>query len=305
MKELSLHITDVCNFRCRFCLFDDLSHDGERISWNELHDFLDFHRGQSYERINLHGGEPTLRSDLFQLLALIRSMGYPTVSIQTNGWLLTNRDFVRRLVDEGISLFVISVHGDDAVMHDKLVGAPGSYNRLLPGIENVLSLNQDVRTNTVIVRQNYRSLPQIAGRILEFGVRQVNLSSLMPSGNANKNVDDLMPTYSEIAPFVDQAVKFILRNNAKVHLEGFPLCSVPGNEDACLWRLPENGQVIKCIVRGNIINNHDSFVSEHCRVKSDMCRSCAYHNRCPGVYEKYVHHNGWGEFQPISIAAIQ
>jgi MoaA/NifB/PqqE/SkfB family radical SAM enzyme len=301
MKELSLHITDVCNFRCRFCLYGDtLVRGPEQIPWEQLESFLVEHQGQGYAWVNLHGGEPTMRKDLFELLALIRRLGYPAVSLQTNGWALAHRGFTRRLADAGVSLFVVSVHGATPEVHDDLAGAAGSLERLLRGMAHVRSLGLPLRTNTVITRANYRTLPAVAELVIGAGASHVNFSTLMPSGHVEEIHRRLMPTFGQIVPPVVEAVELAEGRGAEATLEGFPLCTVPGYEDRCLLRLPETGEVIRCMVRGNVLDNHDSYVMEQCKSKRAECSSCAHLQRCGGVYTGYVAAHGWSELQPVA-----
>lgn len=300
MKELSLHITDLCNFRCSFCVWGEtLVRGGERIPWGDLEGFLTAHRDQGFERVNLHGGEPTLRRDLFRLLRLVRDLGYPSVSIQTNGWSLASLGFVERLVEAGASVFVISIHGHTPEIQDALSGMPGSLERLLRGMKNVRSLKQGIRTNTVVTRVNYAYLPDIACLAVRNGASHVNISSLMPSGRALPIDDSLLPTYREIARYVRSAVEEAEKRGAAAGLEGFPCCVVPGLEDRCLFRDLVRGDQVKCLVRGMVWNNHDELVEDRCKTKQAACRRCIHAPRCPGVYTPYVLARGWSEFHPV------
>jgi MoaA/NifB/PqqE/SkfB family radical SAM enzyme len=304
MRELSLHITDVCNFRCAFCVWGDtLTRGAERIPRPELTRFLAAHRGRGFERVNLHGGEPTLRKDLFELLAAVRRLGYPDVSIQTNGWALANPGFTRRLVEAGVSLFVISVHGATPDVHDTLAGAAGSLERLLAGIGHVRAAGARVRTNTVVMRPNVHTLPEIAALLAHAGVSHLNISSLMPSGRALGGETALMPTYREVAPYLDEALRVAERSGVEATLEGFPLCTVPGWEDHCLLRGEASGDQITCLIHGEVWANHDSHVEESCKSKRDPCRDCRFEERCAGVYTLYAKARGWGEFQPAALEA--
>ena len=304
MKELSLHITDLCNFRCAFCVWGEtLLPRGERILLEDLEGFLRAHRGQGFERVNLHGGEPTLRRDLLPLLGRIRELGYPSVSLQTNGWRLADRAFVESLVRAGVSAFIISVHGHTPEMQDGLAGARGSLHRLLRGMANVRALGGRIQTNTVVTRLNHRHLPEIAALVLAAGASHVNLSALMPSGRALIGGPALMPTYAEVLPSLRQAVSVADREGATVTLEGFPGCAVPGLEDRCLFRDLATGQQVKCLVRGQVWTNHDDFLKDNGKTKRAACASCRLGPRCPGVYTLYVRKHGWSEFPPVTRRA--
>ncbi|HEU4390048.1 MAG TPA: radical SAM protein [Blastocatellia bacterium] len=300
MKCLSLHITDICNFSCSFCVWGEtLVQSGERIPKAELERFLIENRDQGFEMVNLHGGEPTLRRDLFEILSFIRNLGYPAVSIQTNGWALANPRFARRLIEAGVSLFVVSLHGHTPDIHDTLSGAPGSFARIISGIGQVLDLGGSIRTNTVIMRPNYRFLPQIVECAIESGALHVNLSSLMPTGRASALDGHLMPTYAEIEGNVGAAIEAAKSRGAVATLEGFPRCAVRGYENHCLLREMSEDEQVKCLIRGEVWQNHDSFVEDSCKMKRPECLGCIHTRECGGVYKLYVQAKGWSEFQPV------
>lgn len=300
MKELSLHITDLCNFSCAFCVWGDtLCRRDDPVDFAGLEKFLEEHAGQGFGRVNLHGGEPTLRRDLFRLLALIRGLGYPTVSLQTNGWALANRRFSERLAEGGVSLVAISLHGATPAVHDALVGAPGSLERLLTGMDHMAALGIALRTNTVITRENLNELPAIAELAASHGAREVNLSSLMPSGRAWTGTETPGPSFREVANPLLQAVLHAEKRGVRVTLEGFPCCAAPGLEERCLHRDGATGDQITCFIHGAVWANHDTFVERSVKSKRSECRQCRYDERCPGVYTLYAHTRGWEEFQPV------
>ena len=304
MKELSLHITDVCNFGCKFCVWGDtLVRAADPIPRRELDRFLEGNRDSGFDRVNLHGGEPTLRRDLFDLLDRIRELGYPTVSLQSNGWALANRRFTERLVAGGVSLFVISVHGHTPEIHDTLSVAQGSLGRIRRGMELVRALGQEIRTNTVAVRANFAHLPEIAEWVIDAGSSHVNISSLMPTGRAWSADEDLMPTYRELEPYATAAIRLAEERGALASLEGFPRCSVAGFEEHCLFRKVVRGGQVRCYVRGEVWENHDTYVAENVKSKRHECEDCVHHELCGGPYTLYVENRGWSEFQPVAAAS--
>lgn len=93
-----------CNFRCPFC------HNGtlvlperflETIETSDLLAFLDARRGR-LQGVCISGGEPTLHSDLPELLSEIKSRGY-AVKLDTNG---TNPEMLYALIADGLVDYV-------------------------------------------------------------------------------------------------------------------------------------------------------------------------------------------------------
>jgi pyruvate formate lyase activating enzyme len=74
-----------CNFRCPFCHNAPLlAAPRERLSWTVLESLLRRFREHWVDAIVISGGEPTLRSDLPQLVRFLRDRGF-RVKLDTNG----------------------------------------------------------------------------------------------------------------------------------------------------------------------------------------------------------------------------
>lgn len=92
-----------CNFRCPFCHNSDLLSGQARQALSEeaFFSFLNRRRGL-LDAVCVSGGEPTLHSDLPQLLAKIRALGY-SVKLDTNG---SRPDMLAQLIHEGLVDYV-------------------------------------------------------------------------------------------------------------------------------------------------------------------------------------------------------
>jgi MoaA/NifB/PqqE/SkfB family radical SAM enzyme len=147
MKALSVHLTDICNSKCSFCIVDSPFVKNDSISRTRVSRFLRDNADKGYEAVNIHGGEATIRRDLLEILDEIRDLGYPTVLLQTNGRKMSRMAYARELVDRGVSLFIVSMHGATALTQDRISKALGSYEQAVTGIRNVKELGAKVRTN--------------------------------------------------------------------------------------------------------------------------------------------------------------
>ncbi|MFH1529828.1 MAG: radical SAM protein [Pseudomonadota bacterium] len=123
---LDVNVTNRCNLRCAFCYNDDnRTARSDELTTDELFRLVDdaatFKAG-----FFLGGGEPFVRSDIYDLIGRIKARGLP-VGVVTNGTLLDGRD-VDRLLRDRLDVAVVSLHGTEDV-HDRLVGAPGSWRK--------------------------------------------------------------------------------------------------------------------------------------------------------------------------------
>ena len=93
-----------CNFRCPFCHNGSLvlaDRMGESISLDEFFAFLNSRRGR-LQGVCVSGGEPTLHSDLPELLKEIKARGF-LVKLDTNG---TNPEMLSSLISDGLVDYV-------------------------------------------------------------------------------------------------------------------------------------------------------------------------------------------------------
>ena len=72
---LTWELTYACNLACVHCLSSSGRRDPRELTTDEAKAVLDELRALQVFYINLGGGEPMLRRDFFEVVALIRSLG--------------------------------------------------------------------------------------------------------------------------------------------------------------------------------------------------------------------------------------
>lgn len=305
MKQLSIHLTDLCNSKCAFCVVASPLYVSDSVKYAEVVRFLESHAGQGYEAVNLHGGEATIHPQFFETLALIKRLGYPEIHVQTNGILIGKMEFARRAVAAGANLFIISLHGADSEVQDELTHTPGGFKKTLQGIRNVKALGARVRTNTVVTQQNAEALPRIVRLACDLGVDHINISNFHPVGSSMFSLARTLPRLTTIAGRVRDACAVAIAENRRLTLEGFPFCSLP---ELVEHQLNSENRRIKMLMRGQVISDYDSFMANRMRVLGAPCQACSYKKDCGGVYPEYLQFHGWKEFSTIeammAIAAV-
>lgn len=173
LDMLIFFVTGQCNSRCRHCFY--WSHTGPAHEGPPLEDVRTLARSMPpFRTLLLSGGEPTLRSDLPQLVEAFRTSNQiQTASVPTNG-LMPDRiaDTARRIaeLDAGLSVsFNVSLDGF-AEVHDRIRGVPGGFDRAIRTIERLRRVaeqhaNLQVLVNTVICAENYAQIVPFAEHI--------------------------------------------------------------------------------------------------------------------------------------------
>jgi MoaA/NifB/PqqE/SkfB family radical SAM enzyme len=302
MKTLSLHVTDLCNEKCTFCVVGSPLYKKDTVRYADLARFLVENSGSGFQVVNLHGGEPTIHPRLFDLLEATRVFGYPEVQLQTNARRLKDPAFVARLAEYNVTRYVISLHGSDAAVQDLLTQTPGGYAETIAGLRNVKAAGARVQVNTVLTRTNMRQLTDICRLCTELGVDQINISNLHPVGSGYFAFDQQAPDVAETREHLLPAIEEVLGAGHAITLEGFPLCVVTPYERLAI----EDGtRMIRMMYQGVVQDSYDDFMDGECRSYGPPCGGCPLRGRCGGVYDEYSERRGWTEFGLTALATGQ
>ena len=151
---IRLSITDVCNFKCGYCLPNgyqiDKSDNRKFLHLEEIRRLARVFSKLGVQKIRLTGGEPTVRKDFFDIIKILKNeSGIKKVVITTNGYHLDKK--AKRLVDSGLNGINISIDSLDRNTFKNVTG----HDRLpeiLKGIQNLQDLNfENIKVNAVLL----------------------------------------------------------------------------------------------------------------------------------------------------------
>lgn len=123
-----LEVTDRCNLRCPICFASAADYGADKEEpmlqvINEWYEHL-LKSGGPYN-IQLSGGEPTLRDDLPELIALGKKKGFSFFQVNTNGLRLAeDAAYVKRLKEAGLNCVFLQFDGLTEAVYEQLRGAP-------------------------------------------------------------------------------------------------------------------------------------------------------------------------------------
>jgi mycofactocin biosynthetic radical S-adenosylmethionine protein MftC len=147
-----VELTYRCNLDCFFC-YNDLGLRGEPLTTEQYLRFFEDLRDLQVLNLTLSGGEPLAHPDFMKLGARARELGF-VVRVKSNGHALRG-EVARRLRDEVDPFLVeVSLHGAKADTHDRQTRIPGSFERLLANLREVLDLGLRVKINSTLTRWN-------------------------------------------------------------------------------------------------------------------------------------------------------
>ena len=138
IKNLRISVTDKCNFRCVYCM------PAEGLPWLPRADILTFEEiariarvavSLGIDQIRLTGGEPLVRRDLPELVAMLHAIpGLRSLSLTTNGVLLGR--LAGPLAEAGLTRINVSL---DSLARDKFAQLTrrDALEQVLAGLEEL------------------------------------------------------------------------------------------------------------------------------------------------------------------------
>ena len=151
---IRMSITDVCNFKCGYCLPNgyqvDKSDNRKFLHLDEIKRLAKCFSELGVCKIRITGGEPTVRKDFFDIVKVLKfESGIKKVVITTNGYHLDQK--AKQLVDSGLNGINISIDSLDPETFKNIT----SHDRLpeiLRGIKNLQDLGfENIKINGVLL----------------------------------------------------------------------------------------------------------------------------------------------------------
>lgn len=181
LRMIAWELTRNCNLNCVHCRAraDMGPHQGE-LTTDECRKILDDIASFASPTIILTGGEPLLRSDIFEIIEHGRAKGLRMV-IAINGTLL-DEVTAQKLKDTGIMRVSMSLDGKDARCHDRFRGVEGSFASVMRAAELLKKVGLPFQINTTITRMNMDDLTVIHELVKRIGAVAWHTFLLVPVG---------------------------------------------------------------------------------------------------------------------------
>lgn len=190
---LRLSLTDACNFSCRYCLpngYEKLPFKGDPsedkpLALFEIDNLVRGVADFGFKKIRLTGGEPTLRTDIVDIVRTIADIpGIQTVALTTNGYRLDK--LARPLQMAGLSAINISLDSLDPARFAEITGCK-RYQRVRAGVDQALASGiKKVKINVVLLKSySERELPGFLDlvRLTPLAVRFIELMETGTNGD--------------------------------------------------------------------------------------------------------------------------
>jgi MoaA/NifB/PqqE/SkfB family radical SAM enzyme/predicted dehydrogenase len=287
VEYVVLRPTVNCNQDCPFCSANETSSD----IWPDPEQMLRriARVGRTgVKRISFSGGEPMLSPHIVSYIRAARRADVPIVELVTNAVLLASPTRAQAVVDAGLTHAFVSLHAHTEALSRHQTRKVGDFGKTITGIENLLDRNVLVVLNHVINARNYRYLRRFVEFVNdEFGGKtQISFAFITPQFQALERID-LMPRYSEVMPFLRDALYRAQELGQGFHVgsrQGIPPCQLREFE---YW--------------SDVLDSSSSAASEdaHQKIRSPVCNDCKYSSACTGVWKPYADVYGLSELRAL------
>lgn len=168
-----------CNQKCLHCYAaGQPMGETPELSTEQWKTALALLRKANIPQVTFTGGEPTLRSDLVEL---VQAAAWFVTRLNTNGRLLTP-ELCAGLYEASLDSVQVTLYSAEGNIHNQLVGTNG-FNDTVQGIRHAVEAGLIVSVNTPLCSLNthYAETLRFAHSL---GVRYATCSGLIPSGSA-------------------------------------------------------------------------------------------------------------------------
>lgn len=169
LKDLRISVTDRCNFRCRYCMPEEifgrdysfLSND-KILSFDEIERITRIFVSLGVRKLRITGGEPLLRKGLPELIQRLNEIeGVEDIGLTTNGSLL--KKFAPDLYKAGLSRVTVSLDSLNEERFSYLNGNRSKVKTVLAGIQAAAEAGMKIKMNMVVQKgKNEQDIVQMA-----------------------------------------------------------------------------------------------------------------------------------------------
>ena len=109
MDYLRISVTDRCNFRCQYCMPEDIKFQDKShiLTLEEMLTFAEACLQLGVTKVRVTGGEPLVRRGVVWFVEQLKDLGFHDVTMTTNGFLLEEN--LEGLVEAGLDRINISL----------------------------------------------------------------------------------------------------------------------------------------------------------------------------------------------------
>ena len=201
-----------CRAAARYGPYED------ELTTGECYRFLDDVKSFSNPIIILTGGEPMMRSDIYDIASYGTKLGLRMVMAPCG--LLVTEELAQKIKNSGIMRVSLSIDGLTAAQHNAFRRVEGAFEGVMKAIENFKKVGMEFQVNTTITKHNVKDLPQLLEMVINLGAVAYHPFLFVRTGRG-KELED-----QEILPAeYESTLKWFYEMRDKVLIQFKPTCA--------------------------------------------------------------------------------
>lgn len=310
LHTLFFEVTSRCNALCDHCGSRCTASKRDELSPQDFKKVLDSvaeNFGTKTIMLNITGGEPLMRKDLFEITGYADGLGFKW-GLVTNGMLITD-DVISKMKETHMSTITISLDGMKKT-HEEFRHVPGCFDRIISAIEKlkVGDFIEHIQVTFIATKNNIYELPEVYRLLSMLGIDSLRISGIDPIGRAKDN-EHLMLSREDYLYLFD----FIKKHQTSPLPVVWSCTHYFGNTESTrdptgkiftcytgihVASVLSNGDIFGCpniprrkeLIQGNVLKddfceiwkNKFEFYRNPNRTKAKQCEECEYWNYCKG-----------------------
>lgn len=312
---VSWNVTNQCNMHCKHCYRDAGQLLNEELTTEQGKSLLEEMVKAGFKIVIFSGGEPLMRSDIFELVQYAAKLKLRPV-FGTNGTLI-DKETAIRLKEAGAAAMGISLDSLDCVKHNAFRSYENAWQEAVEGMKNCREAGLPFQIHTTVLNWNRDEILNITDFAVEVGARGHHIFFLVPTGRAadieeeslqsaeyEKLITDIMKKQKE-APIelkptcAPQFMRIAHELGVKVRhsrgcLAGLSYCIISpvGEVQPCAF-MKETAGNVKEIPFSQIWSGSPLLQKLRTLDYKGSCGTCAYSTICGGCRARAaVYHHG-------------
>lgn len=198
---LWLELTQKCNLTCDHCYVSSGPHLPLTDRMNHSHWIvaIDDAAELGCRAIQFIGGEPLLYRRIAELIGHAKEAGFSFIEVFTNGTPVTAAK-AEMLATHGVHV-ATSVYSDDGAVHDAITGKPGSFERTIQALRDLVARAVPVRAGFIEMEVNKGQYQRTRSMLERLGVTQVGCDKVRDFGRGSDEVSLDRPDLFSDSPY--------------------------------------------------------------------------------------------------------
>jgi len=203
--DVEWEITNACNLRCRHCYVAAGEKLEKELDTEEALELVDELDRIGVTDITISGGEPFLRSDLWQVIKEINSRQIP-FNLYTNATLL-DEEKIRNLVKYDVKGISLSLNGATAKTHNFVQNAE-TFEKVLLAIRKLHDYGVAVQALFTLMRVNVNEFDALIDLARKLNIASICIYPFYHQGRGKNNLESLALDPKATMNFLWKAMQF-------------------------------------------------------------------------------------------------